>query len=80
MYKFLRNIIEVSNSIKTDDIINKIKSLPSKEKTKLKMDLDELNDFILVNYPEYYNKVIRSVKYSVSNAEDIILKEIAKRL
>lgn len=74
------NVSCVASLVTVKDILYSIKKLPKPEMLKLKKDLDELNDYILTNYPDYYESKIEPLRYTTDEGEYIFLRELAKKI
>lgn len=67
-------------TISTEEIIKVIRALPKKERDKLKSDTDELNDYILRNYPDYYKNQVELVKYTIPGAIERYMELLADKI
>lgn len=73
------NYLAGSDTTSTKEIIKELSQLSSAEKRNLKKDVDELNDYLLMNYPTFYEKIIEPLKYGVQGGDIMFLENLMER-
>lgn len=76
--QYLSNVAG-SDTTSTKKVIEELNKLPEAKKRELKKDFDEFNDYILMEYPEFYEAIVEPLKYGVQQGDYDFLKSLMKR-
>lgn len=68
-----------SDTTSTKKVIEELNKLPEEKKRKLRKSFDEFHDYILVEYPEFFENIVEPLRYGVQQGDYDFLKSLMKR-